>query len=78
MTLDYYIGIAVGLFSVLLAYVAYVISKLIKGDSMCDRCENLRTKSWNGEYWCGEEGFHYFAPKYCYKYKEKKDEHGSN
>ena len=75
MPIEYYIGVAVGIFSVL---AAYFVSRFTRRDSMCDRCENLRTKSWNGEYWCSEEGHHRFAPKYCSHYKEKEDEHGSN
>ena len=75
MTIDYYYGVAVGIFSVL---AAYVVSRLTRRDSMCDKCENLRSKDWNGKYWCGEEGYHYLAPKYCFRYKEREDEHGSN
>ena len=75
MPIEYYIGMAVGIFSVL---VACAVSKLTqRRESMCDKCENLRSKDWNGKYWCREEGIHYLAPKYCSLYKEREDEHGN-
>ena len=79
MPIEYYIGIAVGLFSVLLAYVAYVISKLIRGNSMCDRCKYMTFKDWKGKRRCADLWkWFYITPKYCSHYKEKEDEHGSN
>ena len=70
---------AVGVISVLLAYVAYGISKLIKGDSMCDKCKYMTFKDWNGKRRCRDryECF-YITPKYCSHYKEKEDENGSD
>lgn len=76
MTLDYYIGVTVGVISVL---IAYVISKLITGDSMCDKCKHMTFKDWNGKRRCGVRWkWFYITPKYCADYKEKEDEHGSN
>lgn len=75
MPIEYYIGVAVGIFSVL---VAYAVSRLTRHDSMCDKCNRLRSKDWKGWYFCSEEGYHYFVPKYCSLYKEKEDEHGSD
>lgn len=71
MTIDYYIGIAVGLVSALIAYVISVFKP--KHDSMCDKCKKLRCKDWKGWYFCSEEGYHYFVPKYCSLYKERDD-----
>ena len=79
MPIEYYIGIAVGLFSALLAYVLCVIPKLIKGDSMCDKCKYMSFKDWKGKRRCRELWkWFYITPKYCSHYKEKEDEHGSN
>ena len=73
MTIDYYIGVAVGIFSIL---VAYAVSRLTRRDSICDRCEHLKSKDWTWQYFCSKEGCHYFAPKYCCYCKEKENEHG--
>ena len=79
MPIEYYIGIAVGLFSALLAYVLCVIPKLIKGDSMCDRCKYMTFKDWTGKRRCRERlKCFYITPKYCSHYKEKEDENGSD
>lgn len=75
MPIEYYIGIAVGISSVV---IAYVISKLTRRDSMCDKCKYMTFKGWNGKRRCREllEWF-YIPPQYCSRYKEKEDEHGS-
>ena len=76
MPIEYYIGVAVGIFSVL---IAYVLSKLIRRYSMCDRCKYMIFKDWNGRRRCGNRlKWFYITPKYCSHYKEKEDEHGSN
>lgn len=72
MPIEYYIGIAVGLSCVLLAYV---ISKLTRRDSMCDKCKYMTFKDWNGRMWCREKTYwFYLSPKYCSLYKQKEDE----
>lgn len=75
MPIEYYIGIAVGLVSVL---IAYVISILTRRDSMCDKCKYMTFKDWNGKRRCRELWkWFYITPKYCSHYKEKENEHGS-
>lgn len=74
---EYYIGMLAGIVVVLIPYFISRKASGVKRGSICDRCKNLRSKSWNGEYFCSEEGCHYFAPKYCCHYKEREDEHGS-
>ena len=76
MPIEYYIGIAVGIFSVLVAYVTY---KLTRRDSLCDKCAHLCKKTWFGKYDCKETDYYYhFPPRYCSKYKERQDKHGSD
>jgi len=73
MPIEYYIGIAVGIFSVLFAYV---ISELTRRDSKCDKCIHLSRKRWSGKIECENyiDDF-LFPPKYCCRYTERKDEH---
>ena len=75
MPIEYYIGIAVGIFCVL---IAYVLSRLTKRDSMCDRCKYMTFKDWKGKRRCADLfKWFYITPKYCSHYKDKEDEHGS-
>ena len=67
----YYIGVLLGFVVVLFCNFIARWGSGVKRNSICDRCENLCSKDWKGEYWCEEEGFHYFAPKYCSQYKER-------
>ena len=76
MPIEYYIGVAVGIFSVL---IAYAISRLTRRDSMCDRCKYMTFKDWKGKRRCRKLwDWFYITPKYCSLYKEKEDEHGSD
>lgn len=75
MTIDYCIGIVVGVVSVSLAYL---LSRLTRRDSLCDKCTHLCKKTWFGTYDCKENDYYYrFPPRYCSKYEEREDEHGS-
>ena len=75
MPIEYYIGIAVGVISVLLAYV---ISNLrTRRGAKCDKCKEMRFKDWKGRTWCRKKGWFYFNPRYCALYEEEEDEHGS-
>ena len=75
MPIEYYIGVAVGIFSVL---IAYVLLRLTKRGSMCDKCKYMTFKDWKGKKWCRKKGcWLYFNPRYCNLYEEKGDEHGS-
>ena len=76
MPIEYYIGVAVGVISVV---IAYVLLRLTKRDSMCDRCKYMTFKDWTGKRRCRERlKWFYITPKYCSHYKEKEDEHGSD
>ncbi len=46
MPIEYYIGIAVGVISVV---IAYVLLRLTKRDSMCDKCKYMTFKDWLDE-----------------------------
>lgn len=73
MTIEYYVGIAVGIGCVL---IAYVISKLVKKSKpLCNNCKHLNRQDWNGAYHC-EYRFskHFFSPKFCSAYEEREDE----
>lgn len=67
----YYIGMLIGVAVVLLCYFVSRRASRVKRSSICDTCKNLQSKDWTGQYFCSEEGCHYFAPKYCSRYRER-------